>query len=97
MQLYLAAAGAPPQPPTFFWTSPLGTKFTQNRTRARTVRKGARASAPKREKADLWGAKGAERRQTGAKTEAKWSQKWHEFLVFLENEEMCSRYIICYV
>ena len=38
------------------------------------MRAGARESGPKREKAGLWGPKGAKRSPNGAQTEAKWSQ-----------------------
>ena len=67
--------GSPLVPPTNFW-HPLGApKFTQNRTCARCVRKGARESAPERGKADLWVPKGAKRCQNGAKMEANGTLK----------------------
>ena len=71
MQFYLPARGSALMPLTTFWPPPGAPKFTQNRTCARSVRKGARESAPEREKTDLWGPKGAKRCQNGAKLEPK--------------------------
>jgi len=51
------------------------------------VRKGARASAPKREKADLCGPKGAKRCQNGAKTEANWRPKCAQTRGFKKSAE----------
>ena len=89
MQFYLAARGVPAWAAEFFWASPWVPKFTRNRPFARSVRKGVRASAPKRKKTDLWGPKGAKRWQNGAKMEASrgpfgtfWQQNE-------ENEKVC--------
>ena len=88
MQFYLAARGSPPMPLTSFGPFPWAPKFTQNRTCARSVRKGARESAPEREKTDPWGPKGAKRCQNGAKMEAKIEaspkkcRKWFGLIIY---------------
>ena len=66
---------AAPLPLTSFWLPPWAPKFTQNRTCARSVRKGARKSAPERKKTYLSCPKGAKRCQNGAKMEANGSPK----------------------
>ena len=72
----------------FSLAPPLDTQIqAKNRICARSVRKGARESAPEREKTDLWGAKGAERNPNGTKMEANWSKKCAKIEVSKKNAE----------
>ena len=57
------------EPAHGLWDPLWAPKFTQSRSCARSVRKGACESAPKRKKADLWGPEGAKRCKNGAKME----------------------------